>query len=55
MSDVTYDGQKLTIRPLKGTPNKSAIVLASLKTLRPTQLMKTVEHTAETLFNTSAV
>jgi len=39
MSDMTYDGQHLDIRPLKNKFTKSSIVLAHHKDLRPTQLM----------------
>ena len=39
MSDMTYDGQQLDIKPLRNKFTKSSIVLAHHKDLRPTQLM----------------
>ena len=39
--DMTYDGKKLAIRPLRGNVRCSRIVLASLADLRPTRLMQT--------------
>ena len=39
MSDMTYDGQQLDIKPLRNKFTKSSIVLAHHKDLRRTQLM----------------
>jgi len=40
VSDLTYDGQQLVIRPLRSNLNNSSIILARHKDLRPTKLMK---------------
>ena len=49
-SDTTYDGNKLAIRPLAGTPRPSRTVLASLSNLTPTRLVQSFEKIAlETL------
>ena len=39
LSDMTYDGQQLSIKPLRNKLTKSSIVLAHHEDLRPTQLM----------------
>ena len=48
-SDLTYDGQQLSIRPLRNKLNTSSIVLAHHKDLRPTQLMKAFSNLAQSI------
>ena len=47
--DTTYDGAKISIRPLKGANSKSKIVLSGLANLKKTPLVKCVEKIALTL------
>ena len=49
MSDMTYDGQQLDIKPLKNKFTKSSIVLAHHKDLRPTQLMTLFSNLAKSI------
>lgn len=44
--DRTYDGRSLAIRPIRGTPRTSRMVLARLASLRPTRLMTRFEEIA---------
>ena len=48
-SDMTYDGQQLSIRPLRNKFTKSSIVLAHHKDLRPTQLMTLFSNLAQSI------
>jgi DNA-binding transcriptional LysR family regulator len=48
-SDMTYDGQQLSIRPLRNKFTKSSIVLAHHKDLRPTQLMTLFSNLAKSI------
>ena len=48
-SDMTYDGQQLSIRPLRNKFTKSSIVLAHHKDLRPTQLMTLFSSLAQSI------
>lgn len=48
--DLTYDGQKIVARPLRDDLPKSKVVFASLKSLRPTQLMNSFENLAKQIF-----
>ena len=49
ISDMTYDGQNLTIKPLRNKFTKSSIVLAHHKDLRPTQLMTSFSKSAQSI------
>lgn len=46
MSDMTYEGRPLAIRPLSSNSQISQIVLASLADLRPTRLMQRFQEVA---------
>jgi DNA-binding transcriptional LysR family regulator len=48
--DLTYDGQEIVARPLRDRLPKTNVVLASLKSLRPTQLMRSLENLAIQIF-----
>ena len=48
--DLTYDGQPLIIKPLRAGSVSSHVVLASLQSLRPTQLMTSFESVARRFF-----
>ena len=49
MSDMTYDGQQLDIKPLRNKFTKSSIVLAHHKDLRRTQLMTLFSDLAQSI------
>jgi len=49
-SDLTYDGQRLAIRKLKGPVEKSRIVLCRLDAIRPTLAMSAFEQLAVAYF-----
>ena len=49
MSDMTYDGQQLDIKPLRNKFTKSSIVLAHHKDLRRTQLMTLFGELAQSI------
>ena len=49
LSDMTYDGQQLSIKPLRNKLTKSSIVLASHEDLRPTQLMTLFRKLAQSI------
>ncbi|MDG2340899.1 MAG: LysR family transcriptional regulator [Paracoccaceae bacterium] len=52
--DTSYDGQPLSIRPLKNSAAKSSIVLARHKDLRSTKLMTLFTNLAKTAIHRSA-
>ena len=49
--DVSYDGQRLAVRPLRGEIETSPIVLSTLRALRPTRIMSAFEMVALTYFD----
>ncbi len=48
--DVSYDGQPLAVRPIREQATPSPIVLARLRSLRPTQVMMAFERIAQAYF-----
>lgn len=52
VGDMTYDGLKLAVRPIREAVNTSDLVLAALSDLRPTRAMRAFEGFARDFFDT---
>jgi hypothetical protein len=51
MGDMTYDGQQVSVRPIRGSVEPSRIAVATLAAVRPTRAMQAFETLATAHFS----